>query len=235
MVATKTLLVVASKDGELKSGYIKKYESEPENFSIRESEDGEVEWYYSKPLDVETYTSKLLSSVKDIYTYSPKAMNAMATVEGLSASPDITDENKHFLFSKTTNLPVLKHSYFGNASLLGYAMSLTFIVKTSEGYGSIYSLVENNKGLVRDIFEKSILNEYACDITDVLDQDMENKNSFEHQSNVTVNNLLKQIYFPVNNREHHLLVIMNHPGLRKCFSQYMTLLRDSSFYYQGRN
>jgi len=234
LTATKSLPVLASAKGEIKSKFEKDFNENPEFFEERINENGEFEIYYRKPLVLEDAFTKLASSVKDIYIYSPKAINALSTVNGLSSLPKKNEQNRKYLFSQTTSLPILNYSYFGNATLLGYAMSLTFLVKTSKGYHSIYSLIEDNANLVSDIMNKGMLSEISKDFTNQLVDDLKAKQDIEKESEEPVNNLLKQIYFPINTKEDHLLVIVNHAGLRKGISQYMTLLRNSSFYYNGK-
>lgn len=234
LTATKSLPVLATNKGELKNKFLKDFEKTPEFFKEHITEEGELEIYFRKPLDINDAFLKLSSSIKDIYTYSPKAINALATVSGLSVLPEKNESNEKYLFSQTTNLPILNYSYYGNATLLGYAMSLTFLIKTSRGYQSIYSLIEENADLLSAILSKSMLSEMTEDFIKQLHEDLSSKKDKYFIDKTPINNLLKQIYFPINNKEDHLLVIMNHAGLRKGFSQYMTLLRNSSFYYNGK-
>ena len=193
LTATKSLPVLASAKGEIKSKFEKDFNENPEFFEERINENGEFEIYYRKPLVLEDAFTKLASSVKDIYIYSPKAINALSTVNGLSSLPKKNEQNRKYLFSQTTSLPILNYSYFGNATLLGYAMSLTFLVKTSKGYHSIYSLIEDNANLVSDIMNKGMLSEISKDFTNQLVDDLKAKQDIEKEEAETIKKEVEEV------------------------------------------
>ena len=216
-------------------GYDVKFKREPQFFEERHEEDGSLIMMYRRPFVKEEAFEKIIKAIHDIYTYSPKAISALSTVEGLSESPDKNKSNENYMFSQTTKLPLMNYSIFSNADIGGYGAPLTTIMKTSKGYHSLYSLTELHPELALSILKKTKLSDFADKIVKEILADLESKRSVEKKDENTVSHLLKQIYFPVNNKEDHLIVIVNHIGFRKAISDYMMFLKNSSLYYVGRS
>lgn len=189
--------------------------------------------FKSDDINPQVVVEKICTAALSISPYPLKLMNANGDAEqGLSVFPEAVEAPG--LYSQNTRVNFKRFSYAGNAVLIAYGKAITENILTQEGLTSFYEIAGEAPERAKSILKKSALRDHRDDLASRLAEIYAEK----RQQHITcpVDQTLKQIHFPVNKGtgDYHLLSIVNHGGLRKGLSDYMTLSRSEALTKVGK-
>lgn len=171
----------------------------------------------------------LASSGDAISTYSPKVMNATGALLSIHEQPAYHSEVPG-MYSANSSFVTGMSRYQGNAALMGYGRILTEVFEIAPSqYGSLYSMIVSDTSelptlVLRAIFGSNLANTL---IKSLKMSHQENRSGWRTEG---ICSTVKQIYFPVDRdtATYEVLAILNSPGLRQAFSDYLYTLEEQA-------